>query len=73
MSDSPNSAVMPAAINAERTNAEPTPLPSLTAVLWLAWFSYREMSRRKRLLGLAMINLLPVARMMPSPDMIIRC
>lgn len=38
----------------------PTPLPSVTAVLWLAWFSFREMSRRKRLFSLAMINLLPV-------------
>ncbi|MCB1182078.1 ABC transporter permease subunit [bacterium] len=36
------------------------PLPSLTAVSWLAWFSFREMSRRKRLLSLAAINLLPV-------------
>jgi ABC-type transport system involved in multi-copper enzyme maturation permease subunit len=35
-------------------------LPSLTAVLWLTWFSFREMSRRRRLLSLAAINLLPV-------------
>ncbi len=60
MSDSPNSVAMPAATNARSTSTEPTPLPSLMAVLWLAWFSFREMSRRKRLLGLAMINLLPV-------------
>ncbi len=39
---------------------DPTPLPSLSAVLWLAWFSFREMSRRRRLFSLAMINLLPV-------------
>jgi hypothetical protein len=40
--------------------AAPSPLPSLQAVLWLAWFSFREMSRRKRLLSLGLINLLPV-------------
>lgn len=37
------------------------PLPSLQAVLWIAWFSLREMSRRRRLISLAAINLLPVA------------
>ncbi len=37
-----------------------TPLSSLSAVLWIAWFSLREMSRRRRLLSLAAINLLPV-------------
>jgi len=36
------------------------PLPSVQAILWLAWFSFREMSRRKRLLSLSAINLLPV-------------
>jgi len=36
------------------------PLPDTRAVLWLALFSVREMSRRRRLLSLAMINLLPV-------------
>lgn len=36
------------------------PLPSLQAVLWLAWFSFREMSRRRRLFSLGLINLLPV-------------
>ncbi len=41
-------------------SAPPQPLPSLRAILWLAWFSFREMSRRKRLLSLAAINLLPV-------------
>lgn len=40
--------------------AEPRALPSLNAVLWLAWFSFREMSRRKRLFSLGLINLLPV-------------
>ncbi len=38
-----------------------TPLPNLTAMLWIAWFSLREMSRRRRLISLAAINLLPVA------------
>ena len=37
-----------------------SPLPSVTAILWIAWFSLREMSRRKRLLSLGAINLLPV-------------
>nr|MEE4269504.1 ABC transporter permease subunit [Candidatus Krumholzibacteria bacterium] len=37
-----------------------SPLSSLSAVLWIAWFSLREMSRRRRLLSLAAINLLPV-------------
>lgn len=40
--------------------AAPTPLPSGRAVLWLALFSVREMSRRRRLISLALINLLPV-------------
>ncbi|PID81096.1 hypothetical protein CSA17_03390 [bacterium DOLJORAL78_65_58] len=39
----------------------PRPLPSLPAVLWIAWFSVREMIRRRRLLSLVAINLLPVA------------
>ena len=38
----------------------PRPLPSLSAVFWIAWFSFREMSRRRRLISLALINLLPV-------------
>ena len=37
-----------------------TPLPNLTAMLWIAWFSLREMSRRKRIISLGAINLLPV-------------
>src|SRR5210317_1576332 len=37
-----------------------SPLSSVTAILWIAWFSLREMSRRKRLLSLGAINLLPV-------------
>ncbi|MFT5234386.1 MAG: hypothetical protein ACI9UK_002363 [Candidatus Krumholzibacteriia bacterium] len=36
------------------------PMPSFQAILWLAWFSIREMSRRKRLLSLSAINMLPV-------------
>jgi ABC-type transport system involved in multi-copper enzyme maturation permease subunit len=40
--------------------AAPQPLPSLGAILWLAWFSLREMARRRRLISLALINLLPV-------------
>ena len=39
---------------------DPRPLPSVGAVLWLAWFSFREMVRRKRLFGLSAINLIPV-------------
>lgn len=38
----------------------PTPLPSVRAVLWIAWFSLREMARRRRLISLGLINLLPV-------------
>ena len=37
-----------------------TPLSNLTAMLWIAWFSLREMSRRKRIISLGAINLLPV-------------
>ena len=40
--------------------AAPTPLPSVRAVLWIAWFSLREMARRRRLISLGLINLLPV-------------
>jgi ABC-2 type transport system permease protein len=39
---------------------DPTPLPSMGAVLWISWFSLREMSRRRRLISLGAINLLPV-------------
>ncbi len=39
---------------------EPAALPSLGAILWIAWFSVREMARRKRLISLALINMLPV-------------
>jgi len=39
---------------------EPAAQPSLGAILWIAWFSVREMARRKRLISLALINLLPV-------------
>ncbi len=48
--------------SATRTVAagEPARLPSIQAILWLAWFSVREMFRRKRLFSLAAINLLPV-------------
>ncbi len=38
----------------------PRPLPSAQAVLWTAWYSVREMARRRRLVALAAINLLPV-------------
>jgi len=38
----------------------PAPLPSVQAVLWIAWFSLREMARRRRLIALGLINLLPV-------------
>jgi hypothetical protein len=41
-------------------SASVAPLPSLTALLWIAWFSLREMSRRRRLISLGAINLLPV-------------
>lgn len=39
---------------------QPATLPSLQAILWLAWFSVREMFRRRRIFSLAAINLLPV-------------
>ena len=35
-------------------------LGSLAAAGWLAWFSVREMARRRRLIALGLINLLPV-------------
>jgi ABC-2 type transport system permease protein len=41
-------------------SGEPAAQPSLGAILWIAWFSVREMARRKRLISLALINLLPV-------------
>ena len=37
-----------------------TPQPNIPTILWIAWFTGREMARRKWLLSLAMINLLPV-------------
>jgi ABC-type transport system involved in multi-copper enzyme maturation permease subunit len=39
---------------------EVRPLNSFVAAGWLAWFSLREMSRRRRLVALAIINVLPV-------------
>ena len=39
---------------------QPPAQPSVGAILWIAWFSVREMARRKRLISLALINLLPV-------------
>ncbi|MBK9474056.1 MAG: ABC transporter permease subunit [bacterium] len=36
------------------------PMGSLAAAGWLAWFSVREMARRRRLVSLVAINLLPV-------------
>jgi ABC-2 type transport system permease protein len=45
---------------AGRAQTQVTPLPNLTAMLWIAWFSLREMSRRKRIISLGAINLLPV-------------
>lgn len=43
--------------------AEPNdvrPQGSVSAAAWLAWFSLREMARRRRLVSLVLINLLPV-------------
>jgi len=63
MSDASNSGAL--GLGAGVTNpaaslSDPAPLSSAKAVMWLAWFSFREMARRRRLLGLALINLLPV-------------
>lgn len=43
-----------------RRAAAAKPLPSVQAALWIAWFSLREMARRRRLISLGLINLLPV-------------
>ncbi len=43
-----------------RHDRAPDPLPSPGAVAWIAWYSLREMARRKRLVSLGLINLLPV-------------
>lgn len=40
--------------------AETNPQPTIPTLLWITWFTGREMARRKWLLSLAMINLLPV-------------
>jgi len=45
---------------ATASSAETSALPSGGAILWLAWFSVREMLRRRRILSLALINLIPV-------------
>jgi len=49
-------AVNPSSVSA----GQPAAQPSVGAILWIAWFSVREMARRKRLISLALINLLPV-------------
>ncbi|MFO7654854.1 MAG: ABC transporter permease subunit [Candidatus Krumholzibacteriia bacterium] len=38
----------------------PSPVASGTAAFWLAWYSFRELSRRRRLISLAFIASLPV-------------
>ncbi len=49
-------AVNPSSVSA----GQPAAQPSVGAILCIAWFSVREMARRKRLISLALINLLPV-------------
>ena len=38
----------------------PSPLPTVKAILWIAWYSLREMVRRRWIYSLGLINLLPV-------------
>jgi len=45
----------------DTSNVIEAPLPSAGAILWIGWYSIREMARRRRLISLAAINLLPVA------------
>lgn len=49
-----------AASAAPATGIDVHPERSLQAAGWLAWFSLREMVRRRRLVALVLINLLPV-------------
>lgn len=49
-----------AASAAPATGIDVRPERSLQAAGWLAWFSLREMVRRRRLVALVLINLLPV-------------
>lgn len=51
---------MTPATSAVTPAADIHPQRSLPAAAWLAWFSLREMARRRRLFSLALINLLPV-------------
>jgi ABC-type transport system involved in multi-copper enzyme maturation permease subunit len=37
------------------------PLPLLPSAFWIAWFSYREMARRRRLVAIGAVMLVPVA------------
>jgi len=55
-----NEILNPAVHTADPAGGVRKPLPSLGAVLWIGWFSLREMSRRRRLFSLMAINLLPV-------------
>ena len=53
----------------------PPPLPSLPAAAWIAWYSFREMARRRRLISLGLIMALPVmvvvvARLWPNGELI---
>ena len=50
----------PATNAAASQTADVRPQRSLPAAAWLAWYSLREMSRRRRLVALSLICLLPV-------------
>jgi len=45
---------------AEAAPAGERPLPLATAAFWIGWFSYREMARRRRLVAMGAVMLVPV-------------
>ena len=54
------SGAMSGVMQGAMSGVAPAPLPSVPVIFWIGWFSFREMVRRRRLISLALLSLLPV-------------
>jgi hypothetical protein len=71
----PSGAEAVGAANLHGAAGLPPPLPSIPAAAWIAWYSFRELARRRRLIFLGLMMALPVlvvvvARLWPNDDLI---